>query len=172
MIKTILVMLLMAFSLSSCGYLTNNFEDYNSRVSQMNMERQKAYGDSLAACAGEPGCLVGVTGSYYNTSGRMPLKEPETPLAYLGVLHPYLRLAADIWGPGRVGRNEGGLSVAGNHNIFVDVANKKSADNQSTLTHNMDTQYSWTQEFLNEDYTFGSSGTGVTEDASFVPTDE
>ena len=162
---------LLSVSLSSCGYLTNNFEDYNSKIAAINAQSREAYADSLAACMGEQGCLVGVTASYYSNAGQVKMKEPETPLAYLAVLHPYLRLAADIWGPGNIGRNEGGLNVQGDHNILMDVGNKKSADNYSSLSNPSSMEHQWQQtiETLSDKYTFGSGGTSTAGDASFVP---
>lgn len=161
---------LLSLSLSSCGYLTNNFEDYNARVAVVNAQARESYAASLAACMGEQGCLVGVTSSYFSNAGQMKLKEPETPLAYLGVLHPYLRLAADIWGPGAIGKNEGGISVSGDHNIFMDVGNTKAASGYSTLNNGLQFDHQWTQtvETLSDKYNF-TGGSASTEDASFVP---
>jgi len=164
---------LLTLGLSSCGYLTNNFEDYNSKIATVNTERRVAYGDSLAGCKGEPGCLVGVTSSYYSNAGQIPMKEPETPLAYLRELHPYARLAVDIWGPGNIGKNQGGISFQGDHNILMDVGNRKSADNQSSLSNpsSIDYRYFQSIETLSDKYNFGTGGTATTDEASFVPTE-
>lgn len=165
--------LLLLFGVSGCSYLTNNHTEYNNNIAQHNLNTRKAYTDALANCQGEPGCLVGVASAYYSNAGQIPFERPETPLAYIRELHPYARLVVDVFGPGAVGKNTGGLNVVGDGNILMDVGNKKSVDRHSVLTDTNSSTYTDIVEMWNRNYNLGSSGEGSVaeeeESVTFTP---
>jgi len=126
------VMFLFLVSMSSgCA---DGVRELNTQIMESNSLSRIAYAEGMAGCGDNAACMVGVTASYFSSSGQQPLVKPDTSLDYVKATLPFAQLGLQAFGMYWYGQGNGtsgdraSTYVKGDGNTFV-MGNKLSADN-------------------------------------------
>lgn len=160
------------FALLSAGPLSgcagNQFLETNQLIADSNATRLAAYGDAMAACGDNAGCLVGVSMAYASKAGDTDFVQPERTAEIIGAWVPIASLGLQAWSVfyngGVSGTGSSGFVVTGDNNTFSGVGNALEASGGSTLEAPFSSTNTFSWSTGNRDYSIGGTAGEITGD--------
>lgn len=164
----LIICIMLALSLSGCA--DQSIRELNTQIMESNSLSRIAYAEGMAGCGDNAACMVGVTASYFSSSGQQQLVKPDTALDYVKAGLPIGNLFLQGFGMYWYGQGNGtngdrsSMFVKGDGNTFV-MGNKLSADNQGSTALSFSQAYtrSWdggyNREYVNQEPIMTLEGT-------------
>jgi hypothetical protein len=151
--------LIICIMLATSGCADQSIRELNTQIMESNSLSRIAYAEGMAGCNSDAACMVGVTASYFSSSGQQQLVKPDTSLDYVKATLPFAQLGLQAFGMYWYGQGNGtngdrsSMFVKGDGNTFV-MGNKLSADNQGSTALSFSQAYtrSWDGGY-NREYT-------------------
>jgi len=150
-----LLLLILPLLLTGCA---DGVRELNTQIMESNSLSRIAYAEGMAGCGDNAACMVGVTASYFSSSGQQQLVKPDTSLDYVKATLPFAQLGLQAFGLYWYGQGSGtsgdraSTYVKGDGNTFV-MGNKLSADNGGSTGLSFSQSYTRSWDGYNRSYT-------------------
>lgn len=129
---TVLAAIVVSLSLSSCAVHTET----NKLIAESNKNAKTGFADALVACSNNAACQVGVSLAFATNLGEQKFFKEDSWTDYLRAAAPILGLGletAKFFASPKTSGDSGMLNIIGDNNQVSGVANKLTADHESSV---------------------------------------